>query len=96
LIGRVGWDLSHQTTAKNLAGLDRRITITAMNSRITANPKILAGKPCVKGTRISVELVLTWIAGGSTFEEILRNYPSLKKQDFQACLEYARELVEAS
>ncbi len=61
--------------------------------RITVNQSILAGKPCVKGTRISVEHVLDHLAGGWSVEAVLENYPNLTPQDVAACLAYARDVV---
>jgi len=57
--------------------------------RITANPKILGGKPVIRGTRISVEFVLELLASGATEAEILQDYPHLKPTDIKACLAYA-------
>ena len=62
--------------------------------RITADPRILVGKPVIKGTRISVELILELLAGGWTEAEVLENYPSLVADDLRACLAYAAELVK--
>ncbi len=61
--------------------------------RITVNPKILAGKPIIKGTRIAVEFILDLLANGWTAEKILKNYPQLKKQDVTAALEYTTEIL---
>jgi uncharacterized protein (DUF433 family) len=55
-------------------------------SRITVDPEILAGKPIIKGTRIPVELIIDLLANGWTTEEILENYPKLKKEDITAAL----------
>ncbi len=57
--------------------------------RITANPKILGGKPIIRGTRISVEFILELLASGATEPEILQDYPHLKPRDIKACLQYA-------
>jgi uncharacterized protein (DUF433 family) len=54
--------------------------------RITADPKILVGKPVVKGTRIAVEFVVDLLAAGWTHEQILDNYPNLTADDIRACL----------
>ena len=59
--------------------------------RITSDPKVLVGKPTVKGTRISVELVLDLLAGGWSVEQILQEYPHLTAEDIRACLDYACE-----
>ncbi len=58
-------------------------------NRITANPKVLGGKPVIKGTRISVEFILELLASGATEAEILQDYPHLKSIDIKACLAYA-------
>jgi uncharacterized protein (DUF433 family) len=57
--------------------------------RITINPKILVGKPIIKGTRISVEFVMDLLGRGWTTEQILREYDHLTPDDIQACLAYA-------
>jgi uncharacterized protein (DUF433 family) len=59
---------------------------------ITVDPQILAGKPIVKGTRISVEFIANLLARGWTFEQILHEYDHLKQEDLQACLAYAPEV----
>jgi len=61
--------------------------------RIEVNPKVLVGKPIVRGTRISVELVLEMIAAGVSEAEILDNYPGLSAEDIRACVAYAAEIV---
>lgn len=62
--------------------------------RITVDPKILVGKPVITGTRIPVELILKMLAEGMATKEILAGYPRLTKEDIQAALWYAKELVE--
>ena len=62
-------------------------------ARITANAEIFGGKPIIRGMRISVELILSLLAGGATLEEILDDYPDLEREDVQACLEYARAVI---
>ena len=62
--------------------------------RITADPKILVGKPIVKGTRISVEFVIDLLARGWTPEQVLKEYDHLTLDDIYACLAYAAELVK--
>ena len=56
---------------------------------ITVNPKILGGKPIIKGTRISVEFILDLLASGVSEQEILEDYSHLTKEGIQACLRYA-------
>jgi len=57
--------------------------------RITIDPKILVGKPVIKGTRIAVEFVIDLLGQGWSESEILRNYPGLTHEDIIACLRYA-------
>jgi uncharacterized protein (DUF433 family) len=58
---------------------------------IEINPSVRFGKPCVKGTRISVYDVLSWLASGMTFEEILIDFPQLTKDQILACLAYSAD-----
>lgn len=60
-----------------------------MNHRIEVNPKIMTGKPIVKGTRIPVYLILNLLAHGYNFARIIKAYPVLKQADIQAALEYS-------
>jgi uncharacterized protein (DUF433 family) len=60
---------------------------------IVADPRILAGKPVVKGTRIAVDLVLEELAQNPDIEELLAAHPDLTRDDVQACLAYARAIV---
>ncbi len=60
-----------------------------MIDRITANPKILGGKPIIRGTRLSVEFILDLLASDVSEEEILEEYSHLTKDDIHACLRYA-------
>ena len=62
---------------------------------ISIDPKILVGKPVVKGTRISVELVVDLLASGWTQEQILENYPNLTDEAVRACLAYASEVLHS-
>jgi uncharacterized protein (DUF433 family) len=62
--------------------------------RITVDPQIHFGKPCVAGTRITVQSVLELIDGGLSFDEIIEDYyPDLALEDIRACLRYAIALV---
>jgi len=62
--------------------------------RITVNPKVMVGKPTVRGLRITVEQILKALAGGVTSEELLEDYPELENEDIQAVLLYAAELAQ--
>ncbi len=65
-----------------------------MNTRIEINPKVMAGKPVIKGTRIPVDVIIRQFSQGVTEKEILEDYPNLKKEDIRAALVYAAELIE--
>lgn len=62
--------------------------------RITASPDIMQGKPCVRGMRITVGLVVNLVANGMTTQQILAEYPNLEEDDVRQCLKYAAALVE--
>ena len=64
-----------------------------MTERIVLDPAILAGKPVVRGTRLSVDFLLGLMADEWTEAEILRNYPGLTRDDLLACLAYARDRI---
>lgn len=66
----------------------------ALTERIVRDPKILVGKPTVKGTRIAVELVLEHLAGNPDPEDLFAAYPELTIDDVKAVLAYARAAVE--
>lgn len=59
--------------------------------RITLNPKVMVGKPVIRGTRLTVEFILNLLAHGTTTAEILEEYDGLTLEDIQACLLFARE-----
>jgi uncharacterized protein (DUF433 family) len=54
--------------------------------RISIDPNVCHGQPCVKGTRIMVWLIVQYLANGDSFEEILTGHPSLSREDVRACL----------
>ena len=63
-------------------------------SRITIDPKIMVGKPTIRGMRITVEQILRTLAGGIAVSELLQDYPDLEKEDIQAVFAYAVNLVD--
>ncbi len=63
-------------------------------SRITINPEISFGKPCIRGTRYSVDWLLELMSSGMTQEEILQDYEDLQQEDFYAVLAYASKLSQ--
>lgn len=64
-----------------------------MNKLITQDKKILGGKPIIAGTRMSVEVILEFLAGGMEIKEILKEYPFLSKDQIKAAIEYAAQRV---
>jgi uncharacterized protein (DUF433 family) len=64
-----------------------------MPERITFHPDICNGRPVIRGTRISAQTVLEFLAAGDSVEEVLEEYPSLTREDIQACLDYASRLM---
>lgn len=68
--------------------------MTDWKTRIIVDPSILVGKPTVKGTRISVELILDRLSDGWTMEDILSSYPTLTREDVLAALSFAAELFK--
>ncbi len=67
--------------------------MAATEERIVLDPAILAGKPVVRGTRLSVEFVIGLMADGWNEADILANYPGLTHEDVTACLNYARDVL---
>ena len=62
-------------------------------SRITVDPNVCFGRPCIRGHRLWVSLILDFLANGMTNEEIIAEYPQLKKEDIQAALAYGAEMA---
>ena len=69
------------------------MTRTELLSRISINPNICFGKPCIRGHRIWVSLILDFLASGMTAEEILQEYPDLSRDDILACIAYGAEMA---
>jgi len=61
--------------------------------RIVINPEICHGKPCIKGTRIWVSLVLDFLASGDSIEAVLQEYPQLTREGILACIAYGAEVA---
>lgn len=62
--------------------------------RITINPEICHGKPCIRDMRYPVEMILDLLSAGMTIEEIIEDYPALEPDDIRACLAYASRLTK--
>ena len=65
-----------------------------LSEQIVCNPNICSGKPCIKGTRIPVHIVLDLFAAGENFEGIKKAYPNITDEDIRACLYYASILAD--
>ena len=64
--------------------------------RITLNPKVMTGKPVIRGTRLTVEYVLNLMAHGATMEEIMAEYKGLNRDDIRACILFATRSLEST
>ena len=65
-----------------------------MTDRITIDPNLCHGKPCIRGLRYPVENVLEWLAGGMTIDEILDDYEDLTREDILAALAFAAQMAK--
>jgi uncharacterized protein (DUF433 family) len=72
---------------------DNQRAIPNWRERISVDPNVCHGKPCVKGTRIMVSIILDYLKAGEPAKEILRQYPGLKPKDVQAAIGYAAWLA---
>ncbi len=68
------------------------VTPDELLNRISINPNVCFGKPCIKGTRIWVSLILDFLASGMSQKEVLKEYPDLTALDIQACIAYGAEM----
>ena len=66
-----------------------------MSPRIEITPDICNGRPVVRGTRITVDTILSYLSAGDSIEEILEAHPNLERADILACIDYARSLSKA-
>ena len=64
-----------------------------MSERITSHPDICNGRPVVRGTRITAQTVIEFLAAGDSVEDVLAEYPALTRGDVQACLDHAARLM---
>jgi uncharacterized protein (DUF433 family) len=65
-----------------------------MLQRIVCDPKVMTGKPAIRGTRLTVDFILNLLAHGATEDEILQEYPGISKEDIQACLLFATKALK--
>ena len=66
--------------------------MTQLLNRISVDPNVCFGKPCIRGTRIWVSLILDFLASGMTIEEIIEEYPQLTEDDIRAAIAYGAEM----
>lgn len=64
------------------------------NGRIIVNQKILAGKPVIRGTRMSIDFILELLASGWAYDQVIQNYPKLKKEDILAAIRYSADILK--
>jgi uncharacterized protein (DUF433 family) len=77
-----------------LAAADSSLHREDLLNRISIDPTICFGKPCIKGHRIWVSLILDFLASGEKVEQILSRYPQLSDEDIRACVAYGAELAK--
>jgi uncharacterized protein (DUF433 family) len=71
---------------------EQPVTKDELLERISVDPKVCFGKPCIRGHRIWVSLILDLLASGWSFREIVDNYPGLEEADIRACIAYGAEM----
>ena len=89
---RGGWSAGRKgvgTCDKEEKCLTEVMSEKELLSRITIDPEICHGKPCIRGLRYPVVSMLEYLAGGDTAEDLLREFPDLEPEDIQACLTFA-------
>ena len=64
-----------------------------MSNRIVIDPEICNGKPTIRGTRITAQTILEFLGAGDSIEEVMDAYPTLTRDDVQACIDYASRLM---
>ncbi len=69
--------------------------MTPVSTRITIDPSVCHGKPCIRGMRYPVETVLEWLAAGMDISDILSDYPDLERDDILAALDFAAKLAHS-
>lgn len=72
------------------------VTMENFSDKISIDPKIMVGKPVIKGTRITVQQIVGLLGQGATYEDILKGYPHIIKEDICACLLFAQRALDAT
>ena len=70
------------------------MTRHSLEKRISSDPKICGGKPCIKGSRVPVHIILEALATGMSFEEVIKEFRPISLEDIQACIYYAALLAD--
>ena len=83
-------------TGRRRSRPERMVRDQELRGRIEATSGVMSGKPCIRGTRIPVRLIVNMLAHGATFEEIVEDYPRLTRDDILACLLYAARCLDQS
>ena len=79
---------------RTLAWLGLRLCYSeTMSDRITIVPDVCNGKPVIRGTRITVQTVLEFLGAGDSVDDVLAEYPTLTREDVQACIDYAARIM---
>jgi uncharacterized protein (DUF433 family) len=82
--------VAERTSARAYIGF-KEICMNPLLERISINPQVCFGKPCIRGTRIWVSLILDQLAGGISIDELLTDYPHLVREDILAAIAYGAE-----
>jgi len=90
LFGAVG--LEPDSGSESMRMSESRIEL--LDGRITIDPAVCNGRPTIRGKRITVQTILEYLGAGDSEEEILRQYPSLEREDLRACLRFAAGLLD--
>jgi uncharacterized protein (DUF433 family) len=72
----------------------RKETMLQAFDKITSTPGILNGKPCIEGTRVSVDMILEWLASGASIKDIVQAYPHLEEEGVKQALQYAARFIK--
>jgi len=86
-------DPSSRHPLHGIFGSTKRKTMLDWRDHISSDPAIMVGKPCIKGTRIPVDLILEELAHGRDADDLLEAYPKIKEADIKACLQFAAEYL---
>jgi uncharacterized protein (DUF433 family) len=70
------------------------MTDEELRKRIAIDPRVMVGKPCIRGTRLPVRMIVNLLAHGATFDEIFEDFPRLTREDILACLLYAVDVLD--